>query len=189
MGVSLKKMFRETHFHYVTTQTQSTTTASYFSLHLMAIVCVMANLLHAVILLYNFSLPDSLLPNFPGGRLLPTVRAQLEPCLHVHLTAFRIACISAPTAYKKIREIKPSNCDVKCLEYDERFKVFGEDFQFYDYKEPLDLPLDLKQSFDIVIADPPFLSEECLCKTAVTVKFLAKEKILLCTGKVEVNIS
>ena len=67
--------------------------------------------------------------------------------------------------------------------------MFGEDFQFYDYKEPLDLPLDLKQSFDIVIADPPFLSEECLCKTAVTVKFLAKEKILLCTGKTGIIIS
>ena len=97
-------------------------------------------------------------------------------------TAFRIACVSAPTAYKKIKEIKHSNCEVKCLEYDERFSVFGEDFQFYDYKEPLNLPLELKQSFDFVIADPPFLSEECLCKTAVTVKFLAKDKILLCTG-------
>ncbi|XP_075216053.1 EEF1A lysine methyltransferase 1 isoform X2 [Lycorma delicatula] len=30
--------------------------------------------------------------------------------------------------------------------------------------------------------DPPFLSEECLQKTAVTVKFLAKDKIILCTG-------
>ena len=67
--------------------------------------------------------------------------------------------------------------------------MFGEDFQFYDYKEPLNLPLEMKQSFDIVIADPPFLSEECLCKTAVTVKFLAKDKIILCTGKLTEKIS
>lgn len=95
----------------------------------------------------------------------------------------RIACISAPTAYKKIKEMKPATCTVKCLEFDKRFEIFGEDFQFYDYKEPLNLPLDWKQSFDIVIADPPFLSEECLCKTAVTAKFLTKGKILLCTGR------
>lgn len=101
----------------------------------------------------------------------------------------RIACVSAPTAYKKIKEIKPTNCLVKCLEYDERFRVFGEDFQFYDYKEPLNLPLEMKQSFDIVIADPPFLSEECLCKTAVTVKFLAKDKIILCTGAIMEEIA
>ena len=35
----------------------------------------------------------------------------------------------------------------------------------------------------MVFADPPFLSDECLTKTAVTVKFMAKEKIILCTGK------
>ena len=99
------------------------------------------------------------------------------------LMLFRIACVSAPTAYKKIKELNLSNCMVKCLEYDERFKVFGDDFQFYDYKDPLNLPLDMKQAFDIVIADPPFLSEECLCKTAVTIKYLAKEKIILCTGE------
>jgi len=36
----------------------------------------------------------------------------------------------------------------------------------------------------LVFADPPFLSDECLTKTAVTVKFMAKEKIILCTGAV-----
>lgn len=96
---------------------------------------------------------------------------------------FRIACVSSPTAYKRIRELKPEGVTVYCLEYDERFKVFGEDFVFYDYKEPLRLPADFKNSFDIVIADPPFLSEECLCKTAMTVKYLMKEKIIICTGK------
>ena len=35
----------------------------------------------------------------------------------------------------------------------------------------------------MVFADPPFLSEECLTKTAVTLKYLAKRKIVLCTGK------
>ena len=62
--------------------------------------------------------------------------------------------------------------------------MFGEDFIFYDYKKPLDLEAAITEhSFDLVFADPPFLSEECLTKTAKTIKYLAKEKIILCTGK------
>ena len=68
------------------------------------------------------------------------------------------------------------------FEYDKRFQKFGKEFVFYDYKAPLDIPRDLRESFAVVFADPPFLSEECLTKTTVTVKFLAKEKILLCSG-------
>ena len=41
-----------------------------------------------------------------------------------------------------------------------------------------------RELFDMVIADPPFLSEECATKTSVTVKYLAKKdaKLLYCTG-------
>lgn len=95
----------------------------------------------------------------------------------------RIACISCPTLYSKLSSIKPPKCEVVLLEYDRRFEVYGNNFLFYDYKDPLNLPERLqKHSFDLVVADPPFLSEECLQKTAETVKFLAKERILLCTG-------
>ncbi|KAL5009635.1 hypothetical protein ScPMuIL_011940 [Solemya velum] len=96
----------------------------------------------------------------------------------------RIACLCSPTAYKKIRVLKPESCTSICFEYDERFGVYGSDFVFYDYKEPLKLPQEMKQSFDVVIADPPFLSEECLLKTAQTIRFLAKDKVVLCTGAV-----
>lgn len=99
------------------------------------------------------------------------------------LIVSRIACISAPTAYRKIKELKPDTCEVICLEFDERFKVFGQDFIFYDYKEPLKLAPELKMQFDIVIADPPFLSEDCLTKMALSMKYLSKKKLILCTGK------
>ena len=68
------------------------------------------------------------------------------------------------------------------FEYDQRFAVYGNDFVLYDYKSPLNIPRDKSSYYDIAIVDPPFLSEECLTKTAVTVKFLTKEKIILCTG-------
>lgn len=68
------------------------------------------------------------------------------------------------------------------LEYDPRFTVFGSDFIPYDYKFPLNVPRDLYNIFDLVIADPPFLSNECLTKMAVTMKLLSKKKMVLCTG-------
>ena len=68
------------------------------------------------------------------------------------------------------------------FEFDERFSIYGSDFILYDYKSPLDIPRELSGSFDIVIADPPFLSEECLTKTAISAKFLSKDRIILCTG-------
>lgn len=95
-----------------------------------------------------------------------------------------IACISCPTLYHKLRELKAATNRAVILEYDARFKAFGEDFIPYDYNSPLELPLELKQAFDIVVADPPFLSEECLTKTAITVRYMAKEKVILCTGAV-----
>ncbi|KAG8452915.1 hypothetical protein GDO86_004642 [Hymenochirus boettgeri] len=97
----------------------------------------------------------------------------------------RIACISAPSIYQKLKGLGGDRVFVRLLEYDRRFSVYGEDFIFYDYNEPLKLPEDIEQnSFDIVIADPPYLSEQCLQNTAQTIQYLTRDKILLCTGAV-----
>lgn len=105
------------------------------------------------------------------------------------IVSFRIACISAPSVYQKLKQLESEHVDgsqhvsAALLEFDRRFAVYAEEFIFYDYNNPLCLPEDvLPQSFDIVIADPPYLSEECLSKVALTVKYLTKSKILLCTG-------
>lgn len=85
--------------------------------------------------------------------------------------------------YQKLKERDDKDFSVVILEYDRRFSVYGEEFIFYDYNNPLNLPEDLlPHSFDIVIADPPYLSAECLQKTAETIRYLTKGKILLCTG-------
>lgn len=71
------------------------------------------------------------------------------------------------------------------FEFDRRFKAFGPSFQFYDYNEPETIPDEYLGAFSVVVADPPFLSEECLKKVAVTVKKIVEKngKIILCTGK------
>lgn len=71
---------------------------------------------------------------------------------------------------------------VKLLEYDTRFSVYGSDFLLYDYQSPLEIPKEFSSSFDVVVADPPFLSDECLTKTALTMRYLSKGPLILCTG-------
>lgn len=97
----------------------------------------------------------------------------------------RVACVSTPSVYQKLRELRGELVSVCLFEFDRRFAVYGEDFIFYDYSRPLDLPGDVAaHSFDVVIADPPYLSADCLKKTAETVRYLTRGKILLCTGAV-----
>ena len=80
-----------------------------------------------------------------------------------------------------------TDCTIVCLEFDRRFSCFGDSFVFYDYNEPTALPAELQWSFDLVVADPPFLSEDCLRKTAQTIHYLTTKKILLCTGMCELE--
>ena len=103
----------------------------------------------------------------------------------------RIACVSAPTLYRAIKKLDKPNLQASVFEYDTRFAVHGQDFHFYDYKSPLDLDRGLREQFDLVFADPPFLSEECLTKTAVTVRYLAREphRLVLCTGEVMAELA
>lgn len=99
----------------------------------------------------------------------------------------RIACVSAPSVYQKLKQgvVDGSHLvTAVILEYDHRFAAYGDDFIFYDYSEPLALSSSVpEQSFDVVLADPPYLSEECLAKVALTIKYLSKGKVLLCTGE------
>lgn len=98
----------------------------------------------------------------------------------------RIACVSAPSIYQKLKGLAGDDVSICLLEYDRRFSVYGDDFIFYDYNNPLDLPDGLQpHSCDIVLADPPYLSEVCLTKTAETIRYLTKGKILLCTGMMQ----
>lgn len=77
----------------------------------------------------------------------------------------------------------------KVFEFDKRFESFGASFQFYDYNkaDEENYLSEYSKSFDLIIADPPFLSEECLQKTAIIIKRLMKEngKIILNTGSIQ----
>ncbi|KAM6955052.1 EEF1A lysine methyltransferase 1 [Lycodopsis pacificus] len=99
----------------------------------------------------------------------------------------RVACVSSPSVYQKLKQgavVGSDRVSAVVLEFDRRFSAYGDDFVFYDYNEPLRLDGVAPKSFDVVLADPPYLSEECLSKVAQTAKHLSKGKVLLCTGAV-----
>jgi len=126
-------------------------------------------------------------------------------CLFININTlsrpYKIACISCPTLFKtlhnylkdlkshpdfrNLNEETSKQIEIKLFEYDKRFELYGHDFQFYDYKEPLGVNQTFEKYFDLVIADPPFLSDECQIKTGMTIRKVGKDnmKLIICTGK------
>lgn len=99
----------------------------------------------------------------------------------------RIACIACPTLYVYLKKMDP-NASVQLLEYDKRFGQYGSEFTFYDYNHPEDIPSELMHSCKVVVADPPYLSQECLEKVAETIRLLIQPEesfLLLLTGEVQ----
>jgi hypothetical protein len=108
-----------------------------------------------------------------------------------------IAVVSAPSVYVAIRNILsetplPFKIKLRLLEFDRRFEVFGGDFVFYDFENPLRLTNELRGGFDRIICDPPFLSEDCQTKAAMSARFLARTwskegekdlRFITCTGE------
>lgn len=84
--------------------------------------------------------------------------------------------------------MNPPTTKIYLFEYDNRFErlVLSPDlFIPYDYNHPLKLPKELRGKVDRVLADPPFLSDECLTRTAMTVRTLLKKgegRTMVCTG-------
>lgn len=127
---------------------------------------------------------------FLNDRFFPVVEGKWRltrlPAFSVIPFASRIACVGAPSVYQKLKQGVVEGWDrvsAVLLEFDRRFAAYGDDFIFYDYNEPLSFKGSVaSQSFDVVLADPPYLSKECLEKVAKTIKYLSKGKVLLCTG-------
>ncbi|XP_058446385.1 protein-lysine N-methyltransferase CG9154 [Malaya genurostris] len=94
-----------------------------------------------------------------------------------------VALVSCPSLY---HHVKDTSKNVTLFEFDERFASIGSDFHHFDYNRAVeDDYLDIfKNKFDVIIADPPFLSEECIEKISIVVRKIAKTKckIILCSG-------
>lgn len=102
----------------------------------------------------------------------------------------KIALLSCPSIYKSVKKsVQYSNATVRLFEFDIRFSVFGEDFVHYDYRDVTKNEETLfgtfEKYFDIIFADPPFLSAECIEHMAVIIKRIMKidADLVMCSGK------
>lgn len=102
----------------------------------------------------------------------------------------KIALLSCPSMYKRVKNsVQSTNATVRLFEFDTRFSVFGEDFVHYDYRDVAKNEETLFGTFDtyfdIIFADPPFLSEECIEHMAIIIKRIMKDdaNLIMCSGK------
>ncbi|RKF61465.1 Protein-lysine N-methyltransferase EFM5 [Erysiphe neolycopersici] len=98
-------------------------------------------------------------------------------------------------AMKESARPKTSWPKILLFEFDRRFKIFKDEFVFYDFKNPFQLPSELKGTVNHFICDPPFLSDDCQTKVALSVKWLSKScdvspdsrakesRLVICTGE------
>jgi len=99
----------------------------------------------------------------------------------------KIACLSTPSVFRTLKKMCPNGRNYFLFEIDTRFQFFGDQFIFYDYKYPVNIPKKFYQAFDIIIADLPFLSDECLEKYSQTISFLSRNScscLLILTGAI-----
>lgn len=102
----------------------------------------------------------------------------------------KVGLLSCPSIYRHVKDsLQYSNATVRLFEFDTRFSTFGDDFVHYDYRDEAKNEETLFPTFDsyfdVIIADPPFLSKECIEHMAVIIKRIMKDDadLIMCSGK------
>lgn len=83
----------------------------------------------------------------------------------------RVGFLSTPSLYFSLDEDLRSHCYV--FEYDKQWES-DRGFVFYDFNKPDELPADLLNTFDMLVIDPPFITNDVWTKYGDTGKLLLK---------------
>ncbi len=96
--------------------------------------------------------------------------------------------MSTPSIYFSL-----TNPDVikasKCFEFDRKFDVGDGGFVFFDYNHPTNLPEELKGTFDMIVADPPYITSETWYNYSKTISYLLAPGGRLLLSTLEDNAS
>jgi hypothetical protein len=104
-----------------------------------------------------------------------------------------IALLCTPSLYRAYLRNKNQmeNLNVALFEFDERFSIFKDAFNFYDLNKPLDIDKIHNKKYDIIVADPPFLNEETIHNVSESMRLISNEnsiKIFITGIQVEDSI-
>ena len=85
-----------------------------------------------------------------------------------------IALLCAPSLYRAFLRNKEKMDNLNCalFEFDKRFSIFGDNYNFYDLNSPLEIDVKHHKKYDIIVADPPFLNKETIKKVAESMRLL-----------------
>ena len=105
-----------------------------------------------------------------------------------------IALLCTPSLYRAYLRNKNQmeNLNIALFEFDKRFSIFGDAFNFYDLNKPLDIDNIHHKKYDIIVADPPFLNEETIHKVSESMRLISNEngmKIFITGIQVEDSIN
>ena len=91
-----------------------------------------------------------------------------------------IALLCAPSLYRAYlrNKDKLESLNFALFEYDKRFSIFGDNFNFYDLNKPTEIDEKHYKKYDILVADPPFLNKETVQKVAESMKLIANDESL-----------
>ena len=89
-----------------------------------------------------------------------------------------IALLCAPSLYRAFlrNKDKLDNLNFSLFEYDKRFAIFGDDYNFYDLNQPLEIDKKHHKIYDIIVADPPFLNKDTIKKVAESMRLLGNNE-------------
>ena len=88
-----------------------------------------------------------------------------------------IALLCAPSLYRAFlrNKEKLGNLNLALFEYDKRFSIFGDNYNFYDLNKPNEIDDKHHKKYDIIVADPPFLNKETIKKVAESMRLIGNK--------------
>ena len=88
-----------------------------------------------------------------------------------------IALLCAPSLYRAFlrNKEKLGNLNLALFEYDKRFSIFGDNYNFYDLNKPTEIDDKHHKKYDIIVADPPFLNKEKIKKVAESMRLIGNK--------------
>ena len=97
----------------------------------------------------------------------------------------RVAFLSTPSLYFTLSDEERKQCTL--LDYDTTLSSQNCDsYVFYDFNYPTSIDANLRGLFDVIVIDPPFISQSVWESYAITVSLLAKEGAhIICTTVAE----
>ena len=105
--------------------------------------------------------------------LLQAVKDQTAEGMLKDTARLKVAYISTPSLFFAL-DASERTCS-RVLDFDRTLGTGCDEYVFYDYNHPLDLPAELQRAFSLVVIDPPYIEQDVWQKYVQTAKFLLAE--------------